>query len=298
MEDKEYIIKRREQNLNFWKFVLCTIILGFAAQLISYWIQQSNIDFVIQKEETRMFQSYLDRYTLKETPEEKLDFLKFLSTISQSPKVRERYDELHKFVQEQIEIKKESNNKKDNLIEKIPDEVSTEMNRLEKVIITGETNNETTVKEAIVQLEKLSQREDIREVVDLTDKIDQTKNKISLFENTKPKLTNKVVQQIILSENGWLKEGYYKSYNNYFLGINDLDANEEEVKFQLRKSKSINEDVISTFELKIGGKEEEVITIIDEIEIIITLNSVGTAGKNPFKKAAKYNVTILKNNAH
>ncbi len=296
MEDKQYKINRREQNLNFLKFVLSTLILGLAANYINLHIQQSKIDFEIRKEETRMFQSYLDRYTLKKTPEEKLDFLKFLSTMSQSLEVRARYDSLHNFVLKQIKIKKESNQKIDSLILKNPDK-ATEMDRLEKIIITGETNNQTTVEVATEKLNNILQEDDIREAIDLADKINQTENKISLFENTKPKLTNKEAQQIILSENGWLKEGYYKSYNNYFLGINDLDVNEEEVTFQLRKSKSINEIIIKDFVLKIGEKEEEIINT-DELIVIIRLNSIGSAGKNPFKKAAKYNVTILKNSTY
>ncbi len=293
MEDKEYKIIRREQSLNFWKFVLSTIILGFAAQYINLYVQKSKIDFDIRKEETHGFQSFLDRYTSLENGEKKLDFLIFMSTISQSPEVRARYDSLHNFVLKQIDIKIESYQKIDSLKGEIPEKVA-ELNRLEKVIITGETNNnQTTVKDAKIKLEKLLQEDDIQEAIDLTDKINQTENKISPFDNYKTKLTDKEAQEIILSKpDEWLKEGYYRSYNNYFLGVNELDVKDDEVQFQLRSSKEINKKIIRNFRLKIG--KEEIINT-DELIVIIRLNSIGSAGKNPFKKAAKYDVKILNN---
>ncbi|MBO6606248.1 hypothetical protein [Psychroserpens sp.] len=291
--EKENNLKKREQNFSLIKFILGTVFLGFIGQWINLDIQQSKIDLDIRKEETKGLQGFLDRYTSIEIPEKKLDFLKFMSTISQSPEVRERYDNLHSYVEEQIVLKDKTNDEIDNLGENMIDEAKL-MNTYEKVIVSGEPEEDITVEQAEAKLNELLKKDEIKQAVDLTNNIRKAENKITPFIPTDNKINESIANKIILSEpDAWLKEGFFRNYEGYTLVVNDLSARKNIVSFEFKKTGESNKNNIESFELQIGNQE---IIKTNEMTFYINLKNIGRAGKNPFNKAAIYDIKIIRNN--
>jgi hypothetical protein len=98
----------------------------------------------------------------------------------------------------------------------------------------------------------------------------------------------------------WCKQGYYVEYNNTLrIGINDLNASDKKIIINLKDIENEVEKQIaipgsndSTKIVKVGESYE--LDYNNKYRYQITLNYIGTTGKNPFTKAAYITVATYK----
>jgi len=99
-------------------------------------------------------------------------------------------------------------------------------------------------------------------------------------------LADEDINKKITNEN-WLKEGYYRIHNGYRICIESLDEVNSKIQLSItddiRKQKFFNEPVNLWEKVQIPYRSY----ILE-----FTLESIGKAGKNPFKKAAFYTFKI------
>lgn len=105
---------------------------------------------------------------------------------------------------------------------------------------------------------------------------------------------NSIVEEILkamteqTSSSNWVKEGYYRSYENFRISIVwPPDAKKKKATFKI---KTIDNKVI---EEKTLNESEKFSFNIDGLEYELILNSIGKAGKNPFTIASHYTIRNL-----
>lgn len=86
-------IEKQKQWLGFFKFLVGTVVLGLVSTLISYQMQRKEIEL----KQMDQLGTYTDQ-VLTDKLEERRTFAKFISTVSQSPGVRERWKEWYDIV--------------------------------------------------------------------------------------------------------------------------------------------------------------------------------------------------------
>lgn len=300
MNEKEYELKRRSQNFNFWKFLLGTVMIGLVSHFINLYIQDSKIKLEVRKEETKYVDTFVSKYFSLSQKNERLEFLKFMSHISQSPEVRERYDSLHKYIENKVAKISTSESSVIQYAEKNKSDVAKAIT-LEKEIETGistKTGKELTDEEIhnkSDEFDSLTSSEVFQKTDSITDNIEKVKQSINLTIDKTQVIKTESKEIIIVDSNSeWLKEGYFRKYDNSeYLAVNKLNSKTEIVSFQLRRSSNINSEIISSFEIVPGQiKIIETETFIYKVHLL----SIGKAGKNPFTKAAIYDIIKVERN--
>lgn len=86
------------------------------------------------------------------------------------------------------------------------------------------------------------------------------------------------------NSNNWVKEGYYRSHDNFRISLISLDTKNKVANYKI---KTTDNQTIAEKSLKLG----EVLTFeFEGINYELKLNSIDNAGKNPFTKASYYTI--------
>lgn len=95
MEDKEYQLEKIKTWLNFWQFLLGTIVIGFATTVVNWQIQW----YQLQQEREKREQEYLAQFieqALDENLAKRLRFAQYFSQLNLADDAKERWSSYYK----------------------------------------------------------------------------------------------------------------------------------------------------------------------------------------------------------
>ena len=93
MDNNEFQIARSKQRLNWFKFIIGSILLGIVGLIINFQVQQNQLRIQERKNQSEILKEYLKIY-VGSSQAEKDDFLEFMKTVSMDEEERNRYSKL------------------------------------------------------------------------------------------------------------------------------------------------------------------------------------------------------------
>ncbi|WP_258104564.1 hypothetical protein [Marinoscillum sp. MHG1-6] len=295
MDAEEINLKKREQIFSFLKFFLGTFILGAAAALSTHFLKEGELKLKISEAEQSNNKDFVDRYMQYLDKKNRQSFVLFMSKVSAISEERTRYADLYNYLDSLYTIEELESNRIDSLKslnEKIFERFNDVAMTLETAALSSEEREQkeeeyNELKNNDVIKTALQSQKVVQDIAQSTNLSPATQIQNEVQENVSSRFTNK-----------WLKQGYYNPYGDYYLAVLNLDPKSQIVTFQLRKSRNLDESIIGeNFILKPGGKQAFEDPSTNRI-IVVYLNSIDAAGRNPLTKAAYFDLLIKHKNAY
>ena len=302
MEEEQNILLRNKNR--FWdillgllKWIIGTVGLGLVGICINQSIQETELKIKRMDADTQLLKVVTRNLDHNRTDSLEFRYLSFVKTFITTYEIKEevkyRIDELGYNLS--LMAKKEAdqaNKKQFELAKKQIDDP------LRDRLIQGEKELKS-LGNGGVNIEDLVSKENIiaNNVISIDSStiatLNPTQEIIAPVTISKGKTTYKLIGVPVTK---WCKEGYYVEYNNTLrLGINNLNSQSMIVNIKDIENKEIEPILIEDEINLVEGETHKAIS--HNYQYVISLSYIGSAGKNPFSKAAYITVsTYMKQN--
>lgn len=280
----------------FWdllKWFLGSIVLGVAAMIINSAHQETELELKRMETDSKLIDAISAKFDTSAVVQGK--YLRFIGPFISTPSLKKAIEERISLLEPYIS----SENK---------DSTKNSINKFSSKI---ENNTSPEEKEKLISLgqQRPAQQQSIDTLKQKENGIVSNKNitpidsvAIKKIEETKSILTKPILEEYSLlsaPQTKWCKENYYVEYNNTIrIGINDLNADAKKVVVNLKDIEGGQETPIL-----VNNQPNVSISAGNPLEVkyhdykyFISLDYIGSAGKNPFTKAAYISVTVYKKN--
>jgi len=300
-KDPKPKILSNDAILDFWKWIIGTIVIGITGQIISWNYNKSKLEIERLDADSKLITAASNKFD--SSLRVRIDYLNYIKPFISTEGIRERIQQTIQYLSPpiidaannalagDIKIEKDNNNSKinkaaDTNIRKDLGTLAATKSKLDSQSSISLYNDSVNT-----ILNALSEKVTILPVDSAA---------IQKITETYSFATPPIIDDFILTGapvTQWCKEGYYVEYNNSLrIGINDLNTNTQQIKVNFKdiennEVKSIPPNVKKSVDITVG----QMFTLNHgNYRYQITLNYIGAAGRNPFTKAAYITVATYK----